>query len=251
MPQLTVDEAAATYESAMRHVPPAEQGAICAVCRTFIGGDYEVCLSCLRQPRLLDVVVPITYSEHLGQVHDALRGYKDGLAQVQSYAMPRLAAILWKFVERHERCVAAAAGVDEFDVVTSVPSSTAASDERRSNLRTIIGWCRPIASRFERVLEATDLASGRAFDASRYRATATLIGSAVLLIDDTWTAGGHAQSACAALLAGGATTVGLIVIGRHVRREWEVVVGGPTSGELLDALAKVFDWTTCTVHDRP
>src|ERR1044072_5713819 len=105
----------------MRHVPRAERGVICGTCRTFIGGDYDLCLSCSRQPPLLDVVVPITYSEHLGQVHDALRGYKDGLPQVQSYAMPRLAAILWKFVERHERCVAAAAGVDEIDVVTSVP----------------------------------------------------------------------------------------------------------------------------------
>lgn len=163
--------------------------------------------------------------------------------------MPRLAAILWKFVERHERCVAVAAGVTAFDVVTSVPSSTAANDDRRSNLRTIISWCRPMAARYDRVLAATDLASGRAFDASRYRATRPLRGAAVLLIDDTWTAGGHAQSACAALRAAGASTVGLIVIGRHIRRDWHVVMGGPTSGELLDALPKVFNWNTCTVHD--
>ena len=52
----------------------------------------------------LDAVVPITYSEHLGQMHTALRRYKDGYAQNQQYATPRLAAILWLFTERHERC---------------------------------------------------------------------------------------------------------------------------------------------------
>jgi predicted amidophosphoribosyltransferase len=247
--QLTIAEAAGTYESAMRNVPPAEQGAICAICRTFIGDDYRTCLTCSRQLSLLDVVAPITYSEHLGQIHDALWGYKDGLPQVQNYAMPRLAAILWKFVERHERCVAEAAGAPAFDLVTSVPSSRSVDDDRRSNFRTIIGWCRPIADRYERVLRATDQAApGRAFDERRYTATRSLAGANVLLLDDTWTGGGHAQSACHALQEVGAAKVGLIVIGRHVRREWAVVMEGPTCGEKLDALPKVFDWETCTAH---
>lgn len=95
MAELTVEEAAGTYASAMRNVPVAQSG-ICATCKTFISTGYSTCRACGRQPRRLDAVVPITYSEHLGQMHDALRGYKDGLPQVRRYTMPRLAAVLWR-----------------------------------------------------------------------------------------------------------------------------------------------------------
>jgi hypothetical protein len=70
----------------------------------------------------------------------------------------------------------------------------------------------------------------------------------VLLLDDTRASGGHAQSAALALRAAGVRTGALVVIGRHLRRDWEVVMGGPTCGELFDELPKRFDWTTCTVH---
>ncbi|MGB6617852.1 MAG: hypothetical protein WBE95_27500, partial [Trebonia sp.] len=41
-------------------------------------------------------------------------------------------------------------------------------------------------------------------------------GADVLLVDDTWVSGASAQSAAAALKAGGARRVALVVIGRHV-----------------------------------
>jgi hypothetical protein len=79
---LTVGEAAATYERAMRNVQFAGQG-ICAICHTFIDPTYDRCYKCASQPDMLDAVVPITYTEHLGQMHTALRGYKEGPTQVQ------------------------------------------------------------------------------------------------------------------------------------------------------------------------
>jgi len=246
--QLTVNEAAATYASAMRNVPPARNG-ICAVCRTFIDPSYTICLTCKKQPNELDDVVPISYSEHLGQLHLALRRYKDGLPQEISYAMPRLAGILWRFIETHEQCVAVAAGVATFDMVTTVPSSTPEKDEQRSNFRTIVNWCRPIAPRYQRVLAATgDVLSERAYDTNRYRATQRLDGRDVLLLDDTWAGGGHAQSAANALRSAGARTVALVVIGRHLKREWQITRDGPTCGDVFDQLPKKFDWSTCTVH---
>jgi hypothetical protein len=43
--------------------------------------------------------------------------------------------------------------------------------------------------------------------------------------------------------------VALVVIGRHVRRDFEPVSGNEeTCGDLLDALPEDFDWTTCAVH---
>jgi adenine/guanine phosphoribosyltransferase-like PRPP-binding protein len=100
-----------------------------------------------------------------------------------------------------------------------------------------------------RVLEATgDVPTGREYHPHRYRSIDSLAEPDVLLLDDTWTTGGHAQSAAAALRAAGARKVALVVIGRHLRRDWEVVIGGPTCGELFDELPKIFDWSICTVH---
>ena len=167
---------------------------ICRICRTFIDPGFDTCWPCGAQPNWLDVVVPITYSEHLGQMHTALRGYKDGPPEVQNFAMPRLAAILWRFLEQHEVCVARAVGTRRFDLVTTVPSSTPELDKKRQNLRIMVGWCEPINQRYVPILNATGEAeSGRSYDERRYVATRPLDAKTVLVIDDTWTAGGHAH----------------------------------------------------------
>jgi predicted amidophosphoribosyltransferase len=244
--KLTVEEAAATYVRSMRNVLPAGPG-VCAICGTFIQAGWTQCYQCEHQPEYLDAVVPVTYSEHLGQMHTALRGYKDGGTSTRSYAGPRVAAILWRFLELHEACVARAAGAQAgFEIVTTVPSSTKARD-RHNRLRTIVGWCRPVKERLDQLLEATDrVPTGRHFDSNRYAARRSLNGEHVLLIDDTWTTGGHGQSAACTLKAAGAGSVGLVVVGRHVRPDWEV--GGATTRDLLDALPKQFDWGVCRVH---
>jgi predicted amidophosphoribosyltransferase len=245
--KLNVEEAAGAYIRSMRNVLPPGEG-VCATCGTFISGDFTRCYPCGHQAANLDAVVPITYSEHGGQMHKALWGYKNGHQIEQDYAGPRVAAILWLFLVRHEACVARAAGAagQEFDVITTVPSSTKARD-KRNRLRTIVGWVRPLKPRLKVLLEPTDqVPEGRTYDQSRYVATERLDGQDVLLIDDTWTAGGHAQSAAHALKAAGARTVALVVVGRHIQRGWQV--GDATHGELFDALPKQFDWEVCRVH---
>ncbi len=249
---LTVGEAAATYEKAMRNVLPAGPG-ICVVCHTFIDREYSRCYRCGNQPSELDAVVPITYSEHLSQMHTVLRQYKDAAApKARAYMMTRLAAILWRFLEAHESHVAVAAEAQKghFDVVVTVPSSTPERDEQRSMLRWIVGeGCGPTSERYERVLRATGkTVPGRAFDPIRYTATESLDGLDVLLVDDTWAAGGHAQSAGFTLKEAGARKVGLVAIGRHVRPDWVPTHGGPSCSEIVAGLPKTFDWETCCVH---
>jgi hypothetical protein len=56
----------------------------------------------------------------------------------------------------------------------------------------------------------------RALDPGRFRAAQPLTGAAVLLLDDTWTSGGTAQSAAVALKRAGAGSVTLVVLGRHL-----------------------------------
>ena len=56
----------------------------------------------------------------------------------------------------------------------------------------------------------------RALDPVRFRAPRPLPGAAVLLLDDTWTSGGTAQSAAVALKRAGARWVAVVVLGRHL-----------------------------------
>jgi predicted amidophosphoribosyltransferase len=242
---LTVDEASETYASAMRNVLPAG-GGVCATCKCFIDPDYGRCYKCMTTNQCLDLVVPITYSEHLGQVHTALRSYKSGWPEEQKYASVRLTAILWRFLREHESCLAEAADVAGFDIVTTVPSSTGARD-RENKLRPVVEACGPINDRFERLLVPAENASDtREFGFKRYVAQRALDGEDVLLVDDTWTTGVHAQSAAYTLKKADAGSVSLVVIGRHVQPDWRA--GTKTSRELLDELPRVFDWRTCVVH---
>jgi predicted amidophosphoribosyltransferase len=250
--RLTVTEASETYASAMRNVLPAGPG-VCRVCHTFIDPRYPMCYPCMSTPQPIDAVVPITYSEHLGQMHTALRGYKEEPAAAQGYPLQRLTGILWRFAEAHQPCVARAAGVESFDVVTTVPSSTPERDEARGNLRQMVEWCKPFEGRFQRVLRATgEVEPGRQYDPRRYAVSESVNGASVLMIDDTWVRGGHAQSAGQALLQAGAKAIGMIVIARHFHRDWKIVdseTDVETSGDRYDALPRAFDWDTCAVHD--
>lgn len=244
-----VDEASEAYQRAMRNIAPAGPG-ICRICWAFIDPAYDTCYKCGHQPDCLAAVVPVTYSEHLGQVHLALRNYKDGgSTAIRRHGAVRLAAILWRFLREHESCVARAAGAaDGFDLVTVVPSSDPRRDEH-SAFRELTGWIEPVKSRLRRLLEPTGEVEGRGFSASRFKPTTKLSSQSVLLLDDTWTTGGHAQSAARALLEAGASTVALVVIGRHIRADYEPVDGsGVTCGDLLRALPDEFDWRTCAVH---
>lgn len=243
----SVKEASETYERAMRNVASLGLG-VCPVCRTLIKSSFRDCVACHNQPEnYIDLVVPITYSENLGQMHQVLRGYKDGMPGPQKFMTVRLAAILWRFLEAHEPCIVRQAGVD-FDLATTVPSSTPQGDDERTNLRRAVTLAQPITARFERILVATgDVSDGRHFDVARYRCDRVLTGQNILLIDDTWTTGGHAQSAAYALKDAGAQVVVLVAVGRHVHRDWPLDGGRVSVGEFLDKLPP-FDWDTCTVH---
>lgn len=155
-----------------------------------------------------------------------------------------LAAVLWRFLARHEPCVARAAGVADFQLVTTVPSGSSARDEARRNLRRIVGeLCGATRSRYERLLVPTDRGvDERDFDPDRYRAVRSLDGENILLIDDTWTTGRSAQSAAYALKQAGAGVVAFVVIGRHINLDFG------DNERLVKQLPAPFDWDDCAIH---
>jgi hypothetical protein len=108
-------------------------------------------------------------------------------------------------------------------------------------LHEVIGVTR---DRYRDLLTPAPLASelGRTASAERYR-SAALWGENVLLIDDTWTTGNHAQSASAALKAAGAGSVAVVVLGRHLN-----VGYGDTAAYVEQAKLRRFGWDLCVIR---
>jgi adenine/guanine phosphoribosyltransferase-like PRPP-binding protein len=72
----------------------------------------------------------------------------------------------------------------------------------------------------EAQIAATEALRPRDIDPTHFWVDSLPRGSHVLLIDDTWTSGGHAQSAAMALHQAGAERVSLLVVARWIRPEF-------------------------------
>ncbi len=235
----TVGELTAVYGNFMLSPRPGPD--VCGVCFNFTDG-YSRCYACAHGETWLDVVSPISYSVAREQLHHALASYKRLSGDVARRLGAELAAVLWQHLAEHESCVARAAGVHAFDLVTTVPSGDRERDERHP-LRRIVGEIvGPTRARHERLLERSPVdAPAREFHRDKFRATRELNGEPVLLIDDTWTTGSSAQSAAATLKLAGAGPVAAVVVGRHLNREWH------ENDRRLRGITRPFDWTRCVL----
>jgi predicted amidophosphoribosyltransferase len=236
----TVAELTELYGNFM--LSPRAGPGVCEVCFTFTEGHAR-CFVCGQRNSSLDAVAPISYSVAGGQLHHTLAGYKRLDRDLARRLEVELAAVLWRFLERHEPCIARGAAATAFDLVTTVPSSSRERDTSHP-LRRIVGeLARPTRDRYERLLTRSQVeVAERTFDPRKYEVARPLTGESVLLIDDTWTTGSGAQSAAAALRGAGAGPVAAVVIGRHVKRGWR------ENERRLHALARPFDWSSCPWH---
>ena len=214
---------------------------VCLDCFNLTDG-YERCYACSRGELHLDAMVPISYSIGHEYLHHALAGYKRLEGSRAAAMTGQVAGILERFLSRHEACVAAAAGIAGFDLVTTVPSSHPDRDPDHP-LRGIVGeLVEPTRARYEPVLRRTTCeVVARRFDRRRFAAVRPLEDARVLLIDDTWTTGASAHSAAAVLKAAGVAAVGAVVVGRHLNREWH------DNDRHIEALARPFDWSRCAL----
>jgi predicted amidophosphoribosyltransferase len=236
MPSVT--ELSGPYENFM--LCPQPGPGICERCFNFTAG-YERCYACSRGGSALSVVVPISYSIGGEQLHHALAAYKRYSDDAARRLTLGIAAVLWRFLLRHEQCVARATGVSSFPVVTTVPSSVRALDRHRFDevVSELVG---PVRERYRKVLRRTGLdVAPREFSPHKYAALRPFDGEPVLLLDDTWTTGANAQSAAAALIRAGSGPVAVVVVGRHVNRGWR------DNDRRLQALPRPFDWRMCAI----
>ena len=174
--------------------------------------------------------------------------YKNGRSDDIRRA-PRLglAAVLWRSLALHERCLATAARVSDFSVVTTVPSTSGRADEPVAALAAMVGATR---DRFRHLLRRNpDVPNNREPRIDRYIALEAVTGESVLLLDDTWTSGAHAQSAAAALRAAGAHAVGIWAIGRHFNRDQSGEHGEAAETYYRQARTLGWDWERCCLCD--
>jgi predicted amidophosphoribosyltransferase len=238
----SVGELTAGYANFM--LSPRSGPGVCSRCFNLTDG-YTRCYACTHNESQLAAVAPISYSVAHEQLHHALAQYKRSQTPAARRLTVELAAVLWRHLAQHERCVADASDVERFELVTTVPSGDRQRDEHHP-LRRIVGeLVGPTRGRYDRLLarSATEHPP-RAFSDQKFEPTRPLHGQAVLLVDDTWTTGASAQSAAAALKLAGAETVAAVVIGRHVNREWH------ENDQRLRGLAQPFDWNRCPLCER-
>lgn len=150
-----------------------------------------------------------------------------------------------RFLGQHEKHIAEAVGRPEFSIVTTVPGTHQREDSHplEDIVGAIVGQTK---DRYEPLLALGQggTAPPHTLTADRYRATRALQGNpAVLLVDDTWTTGGNAQSAALALYAAGAAKVAIVVIGRHFDRGFR-----DCETYYQQAKAIRFTWDSCCLE---
>lgn len=220
---------------------PRHGPGVCSACFNLTDG-YERCFACAHGESWLDAMAPISYSIGCEQLHQALASYKRLSGKFARQRRFELAAVLWRFLNEHERCVASAAETTSFKIVTTVPSGARDRDAHHP-LRAIIGeLVGPTRGRHERLLRRSSIeVHPHEFNPEKYLPVRSLRNEPVLLIDDTWTTGANAQSAAAALKAAGAGPTAAVVIGRHLNRSWH------ENDLRLCRLVRGFDWRSCAL----
>jgi hypothetical protein len=136
-PVATARELTEPYLQIFTRVPPSGPG-VCSVCHRAPNAGFARCYSCAQSMRQvshpIDRVVPISLYQVGDQLHTWLRGYKDDRSDtVRSRLRPRVAATIWRFLDRHTACIAPSG----WELVTAVPSTAARSGPHP--LETVLG----------------------------------------------------------------------------------------------------------------
>lgn len=193
--------------------PVRVDGITCAVCATPVAG-YQRCLPCnghRSRPGLADAVAFLTYAVAGQQSGYVMHGYKAPRPLEEHRGI--VALLLLLALSRHAQCPSALAGtaVTHWATVPSLPTKPG-EHPLHATVSKIAPWPEiPLAA-------AARVPQPRVISPEHFRACGPpMQGAHLLLIDDTWTTGGHAQSAVLALRAVGATHVSLLVVARWIK----------------------------------
>ena len=150
-------ELSASYANFMLGPRPGPD--VCAHCFDLTGGGTR-CHHCSHDGGWVDAMAPISYSIGGEQLHHALGGYKRYADPAGRVLTAGLGAVLWRHLSGHEACLARAAGVDRFDVITTVASSAAVRDETHPLHRLVGEVVKPLAPNTWRCSRSADMSTG-------------------------------------------------------------------------------------------
>ncbi|GLY13662.1 hypothetical protein Kisp01_06780 [Kineosporia sp. NBRC 101677] len=187
-------------------------GETCDVCFTPVYG-YTRCRPCSAhagQP-VADRVGAAVYAVEGEQSHYMMRLYKQPHPDSDSKFVVSL--LLWNALSTHEDCLNRLTGRPPRFWAT-VPSLPAKPAQRQHPLNMI---AQAIAPGEQLQLIAQPTVAPRTLNADHYRSEHPVPGEHVLIIDDTWTTGAHAQSAALAVRAAGAEQISVLNIARYIK----------------------------------
>jgi hypothetical protein len=187
-----------------------ERFVTCAVCSTPVDG-YEYCLTCKRHLNagglaLADTVASLAYAIDGRQSGYTMYAYKAATPVRAAWQVVGLTTILGLLL--HVECTGKLRGAP----VTHW--STVPSLKGREGIHPIHQLVAPFAPGTEVPLTVASTEQPRELSASHYQLSQSVVGAHVLLVDDTWVSGGHAQSAALTLRNAGAAHVSLLTVAR-------------------------------------
>ena len=173
---------------------------------------------------LADLVAPLTYAVASSQSAYVMRGYKAPSPVERHYRVVATLSLLG--LSKHATCPGVLLGVPVTHWA-AVPSLPAKPGEHP--FHQIVKGSAPGS---EVVLTAAaNCSNARTINVSHFTANQGLPeNSHVLVLDDTWTSGGHAQSAALSLRRAGAKKISTLVAARWVKRDFG------NNAEFLDRL---------------
>ena len=196
--------------------PDRASGETCAVCTT--PTEYPTCWPC-RQHRqmglpLADLVVPLTYATKQSQAYTDVSVYKQLPSGPQvAAAKSRLLQLFYASISRHVSCLVAN---EPIRFVTHVPSTSG-----RPAPHPIDEFAQMFASDLQRIslryagVATEDRNARRLLNPAAFEvASGVPTGGHVLVLDDSWVTGGHAQSVAGALKSAGASMVTIVTLAR-------------------------------------
>lgn len=214
-------------------------GVTCPNCGGVVTPGYNVCRPCSArsgQPGLADRLGFVTYGSDGSQAGRIMYAYKANGAT--SYQL--VSSLLTYAVVAHWDCIAGEVGGYP-DGWAYVPSLSG-----RQGAHPLF----QIASQFMGTVPHVPVSanavkgSARNFDPTHFAVSSTSARH-VLLLDDTWTTGGHLQSVSAALKLTGVTHVTGLAVARWLDPSWA------TTRTFIDGLPATFDPALCPYTGLP
>jgi hypothetical protein len=235
------------YSNALR-----EAGVTCDVCAAPVAAPYTVCYPCNSHARsgkqIADIVAPLSYALKGSQSMTDLYNYKEvSLASgVRESARDRLLTMLYESLSRHLPCLVNAGG--PMIAVTTVPSSsrTRLGPHPLEEMLLAFGEGFPRIA-IEYVGPGGDRSIRRVLDPSHFAILSGAIPreTHVLLIDDAWVSGVHAQSVAGTLKANGARWVSTVPLARVLSPSFDV-----TKNFLASRTLGAFNPDVCPLSGR-